>query len=340
MTILFTDDFQRADDPAVGTAWIEDTDNYELFGNEVRSDLDFVNNTSGTSLWVTTLAARADATVQALLKSSVVGTNFARFGLVARRTASDTFYGFRVAPNALTGQMLKVVGGTQTNLGIGFSVGDNLVYHSFRFEVFGTSLKVYRDGVLLESLIDGSIIAAGRCGLLLSGDADGDRAFANDFLVADSPGENLLATSTMPVDWRTKLELANELSVFWNMCRDAGGGLLGASLLGGFELGGGMTCSRNFNHILPVFYKVLTQIDAALPVFWKFPEPSKFDHIVPIIWRRLIEIDNVIPIQYANIDPWVKQVISEIEAWLSQGAGEADTWTKQGDAEPSTWTPG
>lgn len=316
MTILFTDDFDRGDSASLGAAWVEDADNYEIFSNEVRSDLDFVNNTSGTSAWVTSLAARADATVQALLKSSVVGTNFARFGLVARRTASDTFYGFRVAPNAGNGQMIKVVGGVQTNLGIGFSVGDNLVYHSFRFEVFGTSLKVYRDGVLRESLTDSSISAAGRVGLLLSGDADGDRAFANDFIVADSPGENLLVTSTIPVDWRTLVELPHIVPVYYSF----------ANML-------------NINPVIPVAYRLSAVFDEVVPIFWKFPTPLNLDHTVPVQWRRILEVDLTIPIQYGQLDPWTPQNPGESDVWVKQTDSQADAWAAAGAGEASTWSP-
>lgn len=335
MAILFQDNANRADNASLGADWIEDTDNYEINGNEFRSDTDFLTYPAASgSAWVTALAARADMNVQARLRTSGTAPIFSRAGLVARRTATNTYYAIALVTNVGDLRLDKLVAGTATNLG-SVATADQGAFHTFRLEVFGDQLKVYRDNVLvIGPVTDTSITAAGRAGLYLSGDTGGpDRGHADDFFVADVAGNidpnqvdsdqviplqfkySLVSDLVIPVQFRYVLNADSVIPLEWDIS-----GLIRS------------------DHTAPLQIRTQINADLIIPLLIQLPGGIVADFVIPLQFRKLVESDHIIPILWKLFTDWVAQAGSEAPAWTQQAAGEADAWTKQGASQADAWT--
>jgi hypothetical protein len=155
VTLPFSDNFNRPDNPFLGAGWIENVGDFSV-GTTMA--------VANTGLNVATLdgVAKADVSVQADV--SVASGQFA--GLVARYTGAgdkNMYFGtLNGVGNAIQGQIWRNVHGAWTMIGNGVALSGT---GTLRFVVVGPSLKLFLDNTLVAFANDTSLTAPGSVGV-------------------------------------------------------------------------------------------------------------------------------------------------------------------------------
>ncbi len=151
----FADNFNRANSTALGSSWTERVGNLSIASNGLAA------STSSVSLATVNNFNTADVVVSGDIN---VGTGSANrsLGLVARHSGSgdgNWYLGnIRYTGGAYRAEIWKQVNGVQTLLTSTYLSGGNL---SARFEVVGTSLKLYVNNTLVGNTIDSQLATGG-----------------------------------------------------------------------------------------------------------------------------------------------------------------------------------
>lgn len=181
MTSFVDDSFTEASDtilsshtPETGGAWskLEGETLYVLGGQGLVRSAQYAG---GRGFYVNATApASADYTLSGTFVN--YASNYGGTGLCARVNGVDNDRyeagAYRDGSNNPVSEIHKYVGGVQTVL----ATGDAFGYASgdvYKFELAGTSLKLYRNNVLIHSITDSSITAVGTCGFYSSNAASG-----------------------------------------------------------------------------------------------------------------------------------------------------------------------
>lgn len=183
-----TDNFNRSDSDSLGGSWVEQVGDSDIASNQ------FIGNSS-VSLATNTATLGADVSVQA----SVALSGSQTAGLVARWAGSgdQNMYVGQLVGNAgsFTAKISKNVSGTWTDLKtVGLS---GTATGTLRFEVQGDQLRLFWNDVLLLSVTDTSITAAGKAGIRTNAGVSVDNFDAHNL----SANRNLLS-----YDQRGRLE--------------------------------------------------------------------------------------------------------------------------------------
>jgi hypothetical protein len=158
-TLPFSDDFNRADGTVVGQYWTERNGNFDLIGGQITSTV------ADSSLVTVNGINAADVVVTANIDLGSSGDAIRSPGLVARYSGpgdTNMYVASLIYSNGQrTANLYKSVNGVWTQMR---SVPITANAAVMRFEVQGTSLRLYLDNVLVTSATDSSI-ATGSVGL-------------------------------------------------------------------------------------------------------------------------------------------------------------------------------
>lgn len=165
VSLPYGDDFSRPDGTSLGDNWIETDGDLGITNTKVVPFANTVSTVVLNNLDVAdvTLSANVD------LAGAEVGRSIA---LIARSQGPDdtnAYWGvyFR-SDSGFAAQIYKNIGGVSIPLR---SVNVSGPAGNLRFEVFGTTLNLYFDDVLVTSVIDNSLTLAGAAGIRQSGGA-------------------------------------------------------------------------------------------------------------------------------------------------------------------------
>jgi hypothetical protein len=151
----FTDNFNRATSSSLGSNWSERVGDLAVSGNSLQS------NTSSVSLATVAGVSQSNVILSADMNLGA-GTATRSMGLVARYGGSGdgNWYlaNLRYTGGRYRVEIWKQVGGVQTLLSSAF-VGSGV--GSLRFEVVGSSLKVFWNGALAGSVNDSQLTTGG-----------------------------------------------------------------------------------------------------------------------------------------------------------------------------------
>lgn len=171
MTVLATDDFNRADNPDLGAAWNARQNSFKILTNTATpttftDSCEFYSNITWPN----------DQYSQVTVTGISGTTNGAGIGAAVRVDPTNLGGGnayinlYWVVVNSAASNnvsLVKRIANVETSLGQrtqAFSNGDIV-----RLEVQGTTLRVYRNGVQLGADFTDSSIASGSAGMSLSG---------------------------------------------------------------------------------------------------------------------------------------------------------------------------
>lgn len=202
------DNFNRSDGDSLGSNWTEVSGDMDIASNK------FSSANSGYALWTGEWpGAGANYFMEAVanLGGSVGGVH-----MIARYVDSSNYYYVHLNTFSQTIYLRKKVAGSDTDLGTfngGYSNGNN---YRVRFELNGTSLKVFVDGTQRISVTDSTFTARGQVGL----GADSGSKTWDDFWVYSQfafsgwsySGDN--PTSTRETYKRLKILTIHDNSVF------------------------------------------------------------------------------------------------------------------------------
>jgi hypothetical protein len=168
--VPFMDDFNRASSTDLGSNWLEAAGNLEIQGNRLIP-------TTALDVALYTGASLADVAVAANVVVSASGVQYA--GLAARYSGpgdSNMYLGMILGINGnFQAQIYRNVGGAWTLLAsAAVATGTGLM----RFEVQGSSLRLFFNSVLVTSATDATIVGPG-----LTGVRGGNGNPFDDFLV-------------------------------------------------------------------------------------------------------------------------------------------------------------
>jgi hypothetical protein len=172
---LFSDNFNRANNSSLGANWQERSGNFSI------SNQSLVNSTSGTSVALVNNQTADDVVLTASVNlSSTSSTRDA--GLVARHnglaSGSQYYAGLAYRSGRYYSEIWESTNGSWTRLSQ-VQVSSNGTA-SLKFEVIGSSLKLYVNGVLRNSVTDTSL-TSGRFGV----SAVGTGARIDNFVATD-----------------------------------------------------------------------------------------------------------------------------------------------------------
>lgn len=185
-TTLFSDNFNRASSSYLGSNWSERVGNFNVSNQGLQS------SSSGTSLATVNNISAADVILTADVNLGT-GTAGRDAGLVARHSGSGVgsqyWGGIAYSGGRYYAQIWEANNGSWTRLSQTQISSGNV---SLKFEVVGTSLKLYVNGTLTNSATD-STLTSGRIGLSAIG--SGMRL---DNFVAQRPAAPLVAPAAAP----------------------------------------------------------------------------------------------------------------------------------------------
>jgi hypothetical protein len=160
----FLDDFNRVDSATLGVNWTNQFGAFQISGQQAFSSV-----TSGQASNLATVngSLETDVVIQAEVTLTATGNPFA--GLVARYSGpglANMYWAGLIRSGATTFAQIYVnINGVWTNLS---SAVVNVSSGTLRFEVVGTSLRLFLDDVLVTSAINSSITGPGLVGLWAS----------------------------------------------------------------------------------------------------------------------------------------------------------------------------
>lgn len=191
----FSDNFNRADNPALGSPWAEDEESTETFRISANRNL---NNTGAQ--WGIAKVDQTWVGDQAAEMKFKARTNNPLHGPAVRVQGTRTsMSAYAVIVNPFTGiyELRKYVNesieGGGTNLATSTQdAGVPPVDTVIRIEARGSSIKAFRNGVEFMSATDG-VVAGGKPGMVAqdrghAGSMTWDDFFAEDFAPARGPG--------------------------------------------------------------------------------------------------------------------------------------------------------
>ncbi len=149
----FSDSFNRTSSTSLGTNWTERTGDFAVSSNALSS------STTGVSLATVSGVTATNVTLSADVNLGT-GTATRSLGLVARYSTSGDWYlaNVRYTGGRYRVEIWKQIGGVQTLLSSAFiSSGSG----NLRFEVAGSSLRVYWQGTLVGSTSDTALASGG-----------------------------------------------------------------------------------------------------------------------------------------------------------------------------------
>ncbi len=156
-TALFSDNFNRTSSTFIGNAWTERAGNYSI------SNQGLVSTSSGASVATVNVTA-----TDVILSADVdigTGTSTRDTGLVARQSGngvgSQYWAGIRYSNGGYSADIYKAINGSWTRLATTAVTSGSA---AIRFEVVGSSLSFYVNGVLTTSATDTSL-TTGRIGV-------------------------------------------------------------------------------------------------------------------------------------------------------------------------------
>ena len=203
-TALFNDNFNRAASNNIGNAWTERAGNYQI------SNQGLISTASGASVATVNVTA-----TDVILSADVdigTGTTTRDTGLVARQSGngvgSQYWAGIRYSNGGYSADIYKAVNNVWTRLATTpVSSGTAAI----QFEVIGSSLSFYVNGVLTTSAIDTSL-TTGRIGV-----SSTNANTRLDNFVATRPTAPLTAAATAPSNTNTVwLAALDQLLAQWN----------------------------------------------------------------------------------------------------------------------------
>lgn len=179
MTLIFYDQFTSAGEVLTshtptdaGTGWTREVDASTgqpecLATGKLRWST--TPSSTGAAVSAQPDPATADVDVEITLSSLLTSNGAWSFGIFARWADSNNYYGVQIFPAAyatVDTRVFKKVSGSYTVLvsassDVGWANGDVL-----KFELRGTTLKVYRNGSEILSVTDSALSAAGKAGVL------------------------------------------------------------------------------------------------------------------------------------------------------------------------------
>jgi hypothetical protein len=184
---LFSDNFNRGNNSSLGTNWQERSGNFSINSQTL------VNSTSGTSVALVNNKTAADVVLTADVNLATTA-NERDAGVVARHSGngagSQYYAGLAYRSGRYYSEIWESTNGSWTRLSQ-VQVASNGTA-SLRFEVIGTSLKLYVNGVLRNSVTDATL-TSGRFGV----SAVGSGARLDNF-VATNPSASVTAPATSP----------------------------------------------------------------------------------------------------------------------------------------------
>ncbi|QDU61339.1 Bifunctional hemolysin/adenylate cyclase precursor [Planctomycetes bacterium Pan216] len=154
---LFSDDFERADSPDLGSSWSQEFGQFRVESGKATNDTRSVATADGVS--ATNVTVSADVALES-------GTENDDTGLVARYqgTGDNTMYTatFRRTNGTVYGLIHVVQDGQWTSLASGTTSATS---GRLRFDVFDDTLSLYLDDTLLARAVDGTLSGPGKMGL-------------------------------------------------------------------------------------------------------------------------------------------------------------------------------
>lgn len=176
MTVVFTDNFNRANDTNLGGNWVEDATSggHQISGNALVADPANTNSSGDanfTHAYNTSSIGSVNYSVAADAKISVIDTSVGAF-VVGRRVDSSNFYALLLYAAGTTPSHAKVflrkrVAGTTTDLATSVDIGtkDDVVVN-LKLVMDGSSISGYVDGVLtIGPVTDTALTAEGNFGV-------------------------------------------------------------------------------------------------------------------------------------------------------------------------------
>ncbi|MBA4192304.1 MAG: hypothetical protein C0467_30405, partial [Planctomycetaceae bacterium] len=154
--VLFQDGFNRADNPDIGPNLLKSVGNFGIATNQLQA----LN--AGTNLAFRDGIKLNNVTLEGVV--TVQNTGISEAGLVARAVNSSNYYYAALEGNAgnYTVAIYKVVNNVKTRLDFAAASSNT---GTLRFEVVGTTLNLFFDGVFLVSVTDKTFLAPGLTGL-------------------------------------------------------------------------------------------------------------------------------------------------------------------------------
>lgn len=163
MSVLATDNFNRADASDLGSSWTNIGDaSLSISSNAAAAPNGYGTNHVQTYTGVT---CPADHYSQAVINNMTAFYH----GVICRAADANNYYAFGVNPNAFGGagttyRLWKVVAGSPTSLGTG--TGTAASGDTFYIEAQGTTIKGFANGVEKVSVTD-SDLSGGNFGLVV-----------------------------------------------------------------------------------------------------------------------------------------------------------------------------
>ncbi|MBX3415135.1 MAG: hypothetical protein KF708_20795 [Pirellulales bacterium] len=167
VTLPFTDNFNRANNPHLGAEWTERLGDLRIFNNQLVQQLNAVSITTlnGPSV--------ANVDVQAFIDLTTLADTGSSIGLLARYSGPGDSNGYMARLFRSSGAQYFVQ--IWRNAGSGWEFLDQNPVGSgagsLRFLLSGTTLEAYWDNVLTVSVTDSAIAGAGQIGIRHAGGA-------------------------------------------------------------------------------------------------------------------------------------------------------------------------
>lgn len=327
---VFTDNFDRADNAALGANWTDafffasPPDYFSIATNRARvTQLAGGPNGGARCLGI---GAFPDWDISASVRHNA--TTGAWAGLIARATASDTFYYAIARSDSATVVLRKIVAGSVLQIGSAGITWPADTDKTLRLLLVGTSLKVFFDAVELISVTDSDITADGDCGMYAANGTIGAAGDIDNFSATGNPptiiSDHLIpihfkyttdSDLLIPIQFRYLLDVDSVIPIEWGI-----DGLIRS------------------DHSIPLQYKYRLDSDLVIPITISLPGGIIAEFVIPIQFRQQVESDHIIPILWSLFTDWVKQVGSEAPAWAQQAVSASDVWIKQGSSQSDDWT--
>ena len=163
MTVIYSDDFNRADSTSIGAVYTEQSGGWEIVSNKLKltshSAIDDIVSYDSALGLVT--AADYDVTTV----GQFTGGGGGGIGPMGRYLNNSNFYFIESVPMFDVHDLLKKVSGSYTNIGsYSTTVNENQDYTG-KLEMVGTTIKMWIDGTLRATATDSSLTSAGKPGL-------------------------------------------------------------------------------------------------------------------------------------------------------------------------------
>ena len=156
-----------------GGSWLgEDTTNFDIIASTDEVSYDGLGDELGISGGGVAIGAESPPGANYYVEiTGKLGTSAGdnRVGAVLRYVDTNNGYYFRhLAWDGICG-IYKYVGGVQSELASSTFSIDVDTYYTWKFQINGNVLKLYRNSIFLLEATDSSITAAGKAGLLIGG---------------------------------------------------------------------------------------------------------------------------------------------------------------------------